>query len=391
MAAVLVSTAVIAQKQTTTNAEGSQYDFEVVKNLEATPVQDQSRTATCWSFSALGFFESELIRMGKGEHNLSEMFVVNHTYRDKAEMYVRMHGKTNFGPGGAFHDISHVWEKYGMVPEEVFSGLEYGAEKHNHSELNHLLTQYIEGVVDNKQKSLTPVWKDGYSAVVNTYLGEIPEKFEYRGKSYTPKSFAESLELDMDDYISISSFTHHPFYEEFVLEVPDNWLYKRSYNVPLDEMMTIMENALMNGYTFAWGADVSEKGFNYRKGLAILPEDKNSLEQKGKDSENFNTANAERVGDGFMQPVKQQEVTQEQRQREFDNWETTDDHGMQITGIVKDQEGEKYFIVKNSWGNDNNDCGGYFYASYPYVRLKTMNILVHKDAISKDLKKKLEL
>lgn len=369
----------------------SGYDFTLVKDVEATPVQDQYRTGTCWSFSTLGFLESELIRTGKGEHNLSEMYVVNHTYKDKAERYVRMHGKTNFGAGGAFFDIAHVWDKYGMVPEAAYSGLNYGAEKHNHSELNNILTAYVDAVIENKQKGLTTKWKDGFNAVVDTYLGEVPEKFEYRGKEYTPESFAEDMELDMDDYISITSYTHHPFYDKFMLEIPDNWLHVESYNVPLEDMMETIDHAIVNGYSFAWGADVSEKGFAFREGLAILPEDESTINVKGKDNENFSDAGADKVSNAFEEPVPQLEVTQELRQEQFDNWQTTDDHGMQVTGIVEDQNGDKYYIVKNSWGTEYNNLDGYFFASEAYVKLKTMNIYLHKDALPKELAEKLEI
>lgn len=369
----------------------SGYDFTLVKDVDATAVQNQYRTGTCWSFSALGFFESELIRTGKGEHNLGEMFVVNHTYRDKAERYVRMHGHTNFGAGGAFVDIAHVWDKYGMVPESVYSGLNYGTDKHNHSELDNILTSYVEAVVENKQKGLTSKWQEGFNAVVDTYLGEVPEKFEYRGKEYSPKSFAEEMELNMDDYVSITSYTHHPFYDKFMLEIPDNWLHVESYNIPLEDLMQIMDNAIMNGYSFAWGADVSEKGFAFREGLAIMPEDASTIQIKGKDNKNFSDAGADKVSNAFEEPVKQMEITQELRQEQFDNWQTTDDHGMQVTGIVEDQEGSKYYIVKNSWGTEYNELDGYFFASEAYVKLKTMNIYLHKDAIPKSIAQKLEI
>lgn len=369
----------------------SEYDFTVVKNLEATPVQNQFRTGTCWSFSALAFLESELIRTGKGEQNLSEMFVVNHTYKDKAERFVRMHGHTNFGAGGAFVDAAHVWEKYGMIPESVYKGLNYGSEKHDHSELDGILTSYVKTIGDGDSKKLTPNWKQAFDGIVDSYLGTLPETFEYGGATYTPKSYAASLGLKMDDYVSITSFTHHDFYDKFVLEIPDNWLHVQSYNVPIDELMTIIDEAIDNGYTLAWGADVSEKGFAFREGLALLPEDDATIQVKGKDNSNFSDAGAEKVSNAFERPVPQKAVTQEMRQVGFDNWETTDDHGMQITGIVNDQNGDKYYIVKNSWGTEHNKLDGYFFASEAYVRLKTMNIYLHKQAVPKDLAKKLSL
>ncbi len=390
----IIATSIAAQGQdgnTIKIKPESGYEFTVLKTIEATPVQDQFRTGTCWSFSALAFLESELLRTGKGKHNLSEMYVVNHTYKDKAERYVRMQGHTNFGAGGAFADAAHVWKKYGMVPEEVYSGLNYGTNEHNHSELDALLKAYVDVVIENKQKALTPKWKEGYGAIVDSYLGIVPDEFTYNEKKYTPESYAKELGLNMDDYISVTSYTHHPFYSTFVLEIPDNWLHLQSYNVPLDELMSIMEYAVMNGYSFAWGADVSEKGFAFREGLAILPEDLNTIEVKGKDNQNFSDAGADKVSNAFEAPVKQQNVSQDMRQLQFDNWQTTDDHGMQVTGIVKDQNGDKYFLVKNSWGTKYNDLGGYFMASEAYVKLKTMNIYIHKSALPKDVSRKLSL
>lgn len=369
----------------------SGYDFTVVKTLDATPVQNQFRTGTCWSFSALAYFESELIRTGKGEHNLSEMYVVNHTYKEKADRYVRMHGHTNFGAGGAFVDIAHIWKRHGIVPEEVYSGLDYGSDQHNHSELDAVLKAYVDAVIENKQKSLTPSWRKGYDAVVDTYLGPVPEEFTYRGKKYTPMTYAEDLGLNMDDYISITSYTHHPFYSSFMLEIPDNWLHVHSYNLPVEELMEVMEYAVMNGHTFAWGADVSEKGFAFREGLAILPEDEETIKVKGKDNQQFNDAGAEKISNAFEEPVPQLQVTQEMRQEQFDNWQTTDDHGMQVTGILNDQNGDRYFLVKNSWGTEYNDMDGYFLASEAYVKLKTMNIYLHKDALPKATRQRLQL
>ncbi len=369
----------------------SGYEFTVVKTLDATPVQDQFRTGTCWSFSALAYFESELIRRGKGEHNLSEMYVVNHTYKEKADRYVRMHGHTNFDAGGAFADIPYVWKRHGIVPEGVYTGLNYGNDKHNHDELNDILKAYVEAVISNDKRNLSPRWKDGFNAVVDAYLGALPTEFEYRGKKYTPKSYAAELDLNMDDYISVTSYTHHPFYGSFMLEIPDNWLHVHSYNVPIDELMHIMEHAVMNGHTFAWGADVSEKGFAFREGLAILPEDENTIQVKGADNRNFSDAGAEKISNAFDTPVKQLDVNQEMRQTQFDNWKTTDDHGMQVTGLVKDQNGDRYFLVKNSWGTAYNSLEGYFLASEAYVKLKTMNIFLHKEALPKDIAKKLNL
>lgn len=378
-------------QDTLRNKKDGNYLFTTVKDNEALDVQNQNRTGTCWSFSALSFIESEIIRNGKGKHKLSEMFVVRKAYEAKAEKYVRMHGNANFSQGGAFHDIPYVIERYGIVPQEVYQGLNYGLDNHNHSEMEAVLKAILDAVIKNSQGSLTTSWKQAVSNVLDAYLGSIPEEFEYQGKKYTAKSFANSLGLEMKDYISISSFTHHPFYETFMIEVPDNWVWGISYNVPLNEMMDIMASSVKKGFSFAWAADVSEKGFSFRDGLAIVPEDESKLSVKGKDNAHFNDAGAKKEGSQFDTPGPEKEITQEMRQLAYDNFQTTDDHGMHITGIVKDQNGKEYFVVKNSWGKGHNQCDGYFYASYPYAAFKTINIMIHKDALPKNLAKKLGL
>lgn len=392
---VAASMVTFAQEDTFSNKEGSEYKFTMIKDMEATEVQNQGRTGTCWSFSSLSFFESELLRKGKGKHNLSEMFIVRNAYIGKAENFLRMYGTFTFGAGGAFHDIPWVIERFGIVPESVYSGLQYGMDSHLHSEMENILSAMMKELAKKPQKgTLTPVWKTAFTGVVDAYLGDLPDnmedfKFTHEGKEYTPKSYANELGLNMDEYISITSYTHHPFYKPFVLEVQDNWALKSCYNVPLDEFMGVMEDAIMNGYTFAWGADVSEKGFSPADGLCILPEDESTIQKRGKDAKYFNEVGAEKISNAFVQPVKERDVSQEERQIAFDAQETTDDHGMHITGLIEDQAGTKYFIVKNSWGKDVNEADGYFYASFPYVKYKTMNILIHKDALTKEMKKKL--
>ena len=377
-------------QETLKNKENGEYAFTVKHDIEATGVKNQYRSGTCWSFSALSFFESELDRMGKSGYDLSEMFVVRHTYSDKAEKYVRMHGNLNFGPGGAFHDVNYVWKKYGMVPESVYNGLNYGTDKHVHGELDALAKAMVDAVIQNKNRSLSTAWKPAFDAAIDSYLGEIPEEFEFNGKTYTPRSYADETGLNPDDYITLSSFTHHPYYRTFVLEVPDNWLGGEVYNLPLDELIETMDNALANGYGIAWAADVSEKGFSFRDGLAIVPENDQAIQQKGSDNKNFSDAGAEKIGNQFMAPGPEKEITQELRQEAFDNFQTTDDHGMHITGLVTDQNGTKYYIVKNSWGTGfDTGIDGYFFASEAYVRYKTMDVMVHKDALPKALKKKL--
>jgi len=372
-----------------TNKKGSEYEFTVVTDIEATEVQSQGRTGTCWSFSALSFIESEIMRLGGGKHELSEMFIVRNTYSDKGEKYVRMHGNLNFSPGGAFHDVSEMIKDHGIVPLEAYTGKPANEEKFNHGEMDHVLLGMVEAVVDAEQETLTPLWKPAYEAVLDTYLGEIPEKFTYQEKEYTPKSFAKSLNFNADDYVFISSYTHHPFYEEFIIEVPDNWMMKSVYNVPMEEMMEVIDHALMNEYSIAWASDVSEKGFSFRDGLALVPVEETKIKKSGNDNKNFSDAGAKKKSSIFDAPCEEQEITQEMRQIAFDNYETTDDHGMHMTGIVNDQTDKKYYIVKNSWGTKHNDCDGYFYASEAFVEYKTMDIMLHKDAVPKNIRKKL--
>jgi bleomycin hydrolase len=370
------------------------YQFSDIKRLPATSVKDQHRSGTCWSFSGLSFIESEMIRMGKPEVDLSEMFVVYNCYSDKAKRHVRMHGNFNFGGGGAFHDVTYVLKNYGIVPEGVYEGLNYGEEGHTHGELDAVLNDYVTAVIKNRNKKLTPVWHKGFDGILDSYLGEKPEKFEYEGEEYTPKSFAKDfVGVNADDYIEISSYTHHPFYEKFIIEVPDNWLWDEVYNVPMNEMMEIMEKALMDGYTIGWASDVSEKGFMYRKGIAIVPETetKNMSDSEISKWESLSKTEKAAKLSGDAGPVKEKVITQEMRQVAYDNYKTTDDHGMHIVGIAKDQKDNKYFIVKNSWADDSNKYNGYFYASYPFVAYKTMSFMIHKDALSKEMKNKLGL
>ncbi len=382
------------QKEILTNKEGNDYRFEIVTQLDATPVKNQYRTGTCWSFSTMSFLESEILRKGKPQVNLSEMWIARHAYTGKAQNYLRRDGNNNFGPGGLFHDIPWVIKNYGLVPEFVYPGLAYGEEKHNHSELHAVLKSMVETLNKKPQGGkLTTAWLKAYKGILDAYLGFVPENpeemtFEIFGKKFTPRSFAEYLDINPDDYVEFTSFTHHPFYTWFALEIPDNWNYQQAFNVTMDELTLIVEHALMNGYTVAWGSDVSEKGFSHRNGLAIMPEDERTVSDK-KSREKFLDIDGEKIPNGFMQPVKEIEVTQEMRQDAFERKLTTDDHGMHIVGIVKDQNGKKYFIVKNSWG-DTNDLNGFFFVSYPYFKYKTTMIMVHKDAVPKDIKKKMK-
>lgn len=377
------------------NSENSEYKFTKIAVLDATPVQSQGYTGTCWSFSALSFFESELMRMGnKNPAILSEMYIARKAYESKADKYLRMDGKINFSEGGAFHDIPYVIRKYGIVPESVYTGLVNGAESHNHAEMFNVLDGAMAGVLKSKEgtrgTAMSTNWKPAIYGILDAYLGPDPKEFMYEGKKYTPRSYANSLGLNMDDYISLTSFTHFENYKKCMLEIPDNWAWGESYNVPLDDMMTVVENALKEGYTVAWGADVSEKGFSFKNGLAIVPEDPSTIDVIGKDNKNFSDAGADKSSNAFNHPVKELKVTPEMRQLGYDNKTTTDDHGMHIVGIYKEANGTRFLLVKNSWGTTNYPKG-YLYVSENYFNLKTINIYLHKDAIQKDIRKKLEL
>jgi bleomycin hydrolase len=372
--------------------ENSGYQFSMVKELKGSPVKNQYRSGTCWSFSAISFFESELIRLGKGEFDLSEMFVVRNTYVDKAMRYVRFHGKINFSGGGAFHDAINVMRDYGMLPESIYDGKNIGESNHIHGEMDAVMQGIVDAVIKNKNKKLSPVWHKAFVAALDEYMGPYPDNFQVNGKTYTARTYAdELLGLKLDDYVEITSFSHHPFYEEFILEVPDNWTMEKSYNVPLNELTEIIDYAVENGYSVAWACDVSEKGFSWNDGIAIVPEkdyeDLSDLE-RAKWSE-LSPAEKDKLLYHHMSPGKEKEITQEIRQAGFDDYSTQDDHGMHILGIAKDQNGSKYYYVKNSWGTDNNPYKGYLYASESFVKYKTTDIMIHKDAIPKKIAKKL--
>lgn len=385
----------VKQAEVRKNTENSNYVFTPVADLETTPVQSQGHTGTCWSFSSLSFFESELIRKGnKNPAPLAEMYVVRKAYESKADKYVRVDGKGNFSEGGAFHDIPFVIRNYGIVPASVYSGLNYGKTEHDHSEMYSVLNGTVEGLMKYFRESngagISTAWKGALSGVLDAYLGKDPKEFEFEGKKYTPKTYAQSLGLNMDDYISLTSFTNHEMYAPCQLAIADNWVWDKSYNLQLDDLINTVEYALKNGYTVAWGADVSEKGFSFRNGIAIVPEDPSTIEVAGRDNKNFNNAGAERSSNAFLNPTKELTVTPELRQAGYDMKKTTDDHGMHITGLFKDQNGTRYFLVKNSWGTENYPKG-FLYVSENYFKLKTINIYLHKDGIPSDLRKKIKL
>ncbi|MDD3740131.1 MAG: C1 family peptidase [Bacteroidales bacterium] len=384
----LISLNIFAQDESEKKEEA--YVIKMQKEVQVTPVKDQYRAGTCWSYSGLAFVEAELLRMGKPETDLAELYVVRKSFEDKAEKYIRMHGNINFGGGGAFHDVFNVIRDYGIVPEEAYKGLNYGEDNHVHGELDAVLKAYIDAVKENENKKLSTAWYNGFKGILDAYLGAEPEEFTYNGKKYTPKSYAAELGINPDDYVNITSYTHHPFYKQFILEIPDNWAWGLAYNVPLDEMIEIMDNAINNGFSVCWGADVSEKGFKWTKGIAVVPEeDRPDLDGLERDKwEKLSAKEKDNLLYTLDNPVPEKIITQEMRQLAFDNYQTTDDHGMLICGIATDQNGTKYYYVKNSW-NTANIYDGYFYASESFVKYKTMNIVVHKDALPKETKKNL--
>lgn len=392
---ISISQAQFGYTEPVKNAEDSDYKFTKVAHLDATPVQSQGITGTCWSFSALSFFESELIRKGTASPDLlSEMFIARKAYESKIEKYIRMDGKINFSEGGAFHDIPFVIRKYGIVPESIYTGLVNGKTEHNHGELFSVLNGAVKGVMETmaslKGQELGDTWKVVTNSILDAYLGADVKEFEWKGKKYTPKSYANSIGLNMDDYISITSFTNHEPWKKCMLEIQDNWAWGESYNVPMTDLYKAAEYALKNGYTIAWGADVSEKGFSFSNGLGIVPEDPSTIVVAGKDNKNFSDGGAERKSNAFKSPVKELTITPELRQSAYDGKTTTDDHGMHIVGLYKDQNGTNYFLVKNSWGTSNYPKG-YLYVSENYFNYKTINIYLHKDGVSDAMKKKLSL
>lgn len=370
------------------------FRFEETVTIPSTAVKDQNRTGTCWSFATLSLLESEMLREKKIVTDLSPMFIVYHTYMEKAQRFVRMHGHNNFDAGGIFHDVTNMIRKYGIVPDEIYRGLDYGEEKHVHGEMDQLLKSQVEAIVKNENRKLTPVWQETVTATLNSYLGKIPETFDYQGFTYTPFSFARDfVGLNMDDYVEITSFSHHPYYSQFALEIPDNWSWDKVYNVPLEELEEIMDHALTSGYSVAWASDVSEKGFmSGYKGVALVP-DVNREEMSDAEIRRWEKLGEREKEEELYKidgPVYEKNITEEIRQLAFDNFQTTDDHGMHIIGMAKDQEDNLYYKVKNSWG-DYNQWGGHFYASKAYFNYKTTLIMLNRNGIPDHIRLKLGL
>ncbi|MDD4373507.1 MAG: C1 family peptidase [Bacteroidales bacterium] len=364
------------------------YQFEILTEVPHTDVRSQDRSGTCWSFAGTAFVEAEILRIKNLKLDLSEMFNVRYAYHNKAEKLVRLHGNLNMGPGGGFSDVLGVIEQFGMIPENDYSGRVIGEENHIHGEMDAVFEAYTSAVMKNKNRKLTPVWLNGFDCLLNTYLGSVPNEFTFDGKSYSPKSFAAFSGFQPADYIELGSYTHHPYHEAFILEIPDNWMWSEITNLKLDEMMATIDHALKKGYVVGWDADVSDKGFSWKNGVAIVPEDEPSkfmgaimdslagLSKKEREKKLF----------AFEDLVQEKEITAELRQTSFNNYETTDDHLMLIVGIAKDQKGNKYYKVKNSWGTEDHVYEGYFFASEAFVAYKTISILVHKEAVPKAVK-----
>ncbi len=383
--------AAVADDGTTAPADTTGFAFTDVIVIPTTSVKDQNKSGTCWCFAGTSMFEDEIVRRGGEPLDLSEMFTVRNCYLDKADRYVRMYGGTNFAAGGSIMDVPYVWKHYGAVPESVYSGLNYGEEKHVHGELDAILKAYLDAVVRKPNKRLSTAWRKGVEAILDAYLGEVPETFTVNGKTFTPKTYAESLPINPDDYMAFTSYTHHPYNEPFVLEVADNWLWAPYQNVELSDLKEIVDNALANGYPVVWAADVSEGGFKWKEGFAVMPKKRTEADMDGTELARWvHLSDQERNDKQYdvKGPVDEIEVTAELRQEMFDRQETTDDHGMEIVGTATDRKGNRYYKVKNSW-DTNQIYDGFFYVSEPYFLAKTLSVLVHKDAVPSKIAKKL--
>lgn len=374
------------------NPDSTGFTFTDVKINKTGSVKDQNKSGTCWAFSGVSTLEDNVFRKGGPELDISEMFIVRHAYIDKAKKFMRMNGNITFAQGGSWGDVLNMTMQYGAMPEEAYTGLNYGEAKHSHYEMAEAMEAYLRAVLNRGQKNskLTDAWLPGLIGILDAYLGPLPESFTYKGKTYTPQSWAKEMGLEPENFVNITSYTHHPFYESFILEIPDNWAWTRSMNVPMEEMQRIVDNALDKGWTVMWAADVSEGGFKWTKGYALLPDDKDTKDMTDTELSRWvKLSDKDRADAKFdiKGPIKEKTVSQESRQKTFDNFETTDDHGMVIVGTATDQEGNKYYKVKNSW-DTNQIYDGYLYVSMPFFLEKTLGVGVHKDAIPADINKK---
>ena len=393
VALMALSASAAKKKEATKNA--NKPVFITIKENPITSVKDQNRSGTCWDYSTLSFFEAEILKATGKTYDLDESFVANKTYMERAIQVVRFHGDCQFAQGGSAEDVLATMKAHGIIPQGImpFPGSLYGDSLNNFNEFFSILEPYVDAVAKNKAKKISNAWKNGLQGILDAYLGKCPEKFTYEGKEYTPKSFMASLGINLDDYVSITSYTHHPFYTGFAVEVQDNWRFPLSYNVPMDEMMQIIDNAVEQGYTVAWGGDVSEDGFT-RKGLAYAIDSKKTQQSlQGSDMARWlkmTTEKKRNIIDSLGCTVPEIVPTQEMRQERFDNWELTDDHGMLIYGVAKDQNGKEYYMVKNSWG-ETGDYKGTWYMTKAFIAANTMDFLINKNAIPAEIRKKLGL
>lgn len=390
-AAVLFATSVSAVDQKEA-AKANKPVFTIVKENPITSIKDQNRSGTCWDYSTLSFFEAEILKKTGKTYDLCESFVANKNYMDRAKTVVRMHGDAQFSQGGSAYDVLYVLKNYGICPQDAmpFPGSLTGDSLYNFNEFFSVMEPYVKAVATNKAPKISNQWKQGLQSILDAYLGKCPESFTYKGKTYTPKSFAASLGLNWNDYETFTSYTHHPFYTAFPVEVQDNWRQPASWNLPMEEMMKIIDNAVMNGYTIAWGGDVSEPGFT-RNGLAYMVDGKKIQSTKGSDMARWLGLSAAKKKDIIAElgvNVPEVKASQELRQERFDNWELTDDHGMVIFGIAKDQNGKEYYMVKNSWG-ETGAYKGIWYITKTFIAANTMDFMVNKNAVPKDIRKKL--
>ena len=392
--ALMATFAVGAQAEKKDSVNPNKPVFTTIKENRITSVKDQNRSGTCWDYSTLSFFEAEILKATGKTYDLCESFVANKTYMDRAIQVVRYHGDCQFSQGGSAEDVLATLKTFGICPEDAmpFPGSLYGDSLNNFNEFFSLLEPYVAAISKSSAKKISNQWKVGLQGILDAYLGKCPEEFVYEGKKYTPKSFVQSLGINLDDYVSITSYTHHPFYTAFAVEVQDNWRFPLSYNLPMDEMMQVIDNAIEKGYTIAWGGDVSEDGFT-RAGLAYAVDTKATESLQGSDMARWlklTPAKRRSILDELGCTVPEITPTQERRQERYDNWELTDDHGMLIYGLAKDQNGKEYYMVKNSWG-ETGDYKGIWYMTKAFIADNTMDFMINKNAIPKDIRKKLGL
>lgn len=361
------------------DASKDKFNFTTVINVERTSVKNQGSSGTCWSYSGNSFLESEMIKAGKQPVDIAEIYTARCVYIEKARNYVRMHGAVSWGDGGELHDVINMYAKYGALPQSEYTGLNYGTSNNKFAEMQDALKGMLDGIIKNSNGKLTPNWLTAFTAVLDSYLGKVPEQFKYNGKTYTPQTFAkEVIGLNAADYVEITSLQDAPFYQKVFLPIPDNWSFDYAYNVQMTELTDVIDNALKAGYSVGWATDVSEKYFSWKNGVAYVPE------------KEFDEMSPAEKADMFNGPKPEKTITAAERQFCFDNYTTTDDHGMQIVGLAKDQNGKEYYIVKNSWG-ESNDYKGYLYVTKAYVQFKTTGVLLNKNAMSKEFRNKLKV